>query len=128
MNQAYLCIFLALVFPLTMAAVAKFGGMRQGVIFDNHAPRSCLAMLSGWPQRANWAQQNCWEAFPIFAVSVFMAEQSGFPPGNLAVWSWIFIATRFVYVLCYLMDVAVLRSLCWGVGICVCFRLMLAAI
>ena len=128
MNQAYLCLLLAAVFPLVLAGLAKFGGKQLGVDYDNAAPRQSLARLAGWPQRANWAQQNSWEAFPVFVAAVLMALQAGLDAGSVALWAWIFIAARVAYAACYLLDLATLRSLCWAVGFGVSLRLMIAAI
>lgn len=127
MNQAYVCILLAALFPLILAGLAKAGGKKLGVAYDNAAPRQSLARLAGWPQRANWAQQNSWEAFPVFAAAVLMALQAGLPPGSVALWAWIFVAARLAYVACYLLDLATARSLCWVLGLGACLRLMVAA-
>jgi uncharacterized MAPEG superfamily protein len=57
--------------------------------FDNNRPREWLARQQGWRARAHAAQQNSWEAF----------------------------ATRLLYIWCYVMDFANLRSLIWLVGL-----------
>lgn len=128
MNIAYVCVLCAALMPLLLAGLAKYGGVRQGVDYDNSAPRLSLARLAGWAQRANWAQQNCWEAFPVFAAAVLMAQQAGVEQGALGVWCGLFLAARLAYVACYLLDLSSLRSLCWVVGFGVSMRLMVAAL
>jgi uncharacterized MAPEG superfamily protein len=127
-NTAYLCILIAALMPLLLAGAAKFGGLKNGVKYDNAAPRASLARLSGWPQRANWAQQNSWEAFAVFAAAVLMALQTGLAPSFVGTLGGIFIVARLAYALCYILDLAMLRSLSWALGFGVCLRLMVAAI
>lgn len=124
MSDAYLPVMIAALIPLFLAGLAKAGGLRSGVRYDNASPRESLARLSGWAQRANWAQQNSWEAFPVFAVAVLVALQSGVEPGIVARWGWIFILLRGAYIVCYLLGFASLRSLCWVAGFAVCLGLM----
>lgn len=128
MNLAYLCVLFAALMPILLAGLAKFGGKRLGVDYDNAAPRASLARLAGWPQRANWAQQNSWEAFPVFAAAVLMALQAGQDVAAVGVWACVFILARLAYALCYLLDLSNARSLCWLAGMGVCLRLMIAAI
>lgn len=128
MNTAYLCVLVAAVMPILLAGAAKFGGLKRGVNYDNSAPRDSLSRLDGWPQRANWAQQNSWEAFPVFAAAVLMALQAGLPSEVVGVWAIVFIVARLSYAACYVLDLANLRSLCWMAGFGICLRLMVAAI
>lgn len=124
MSSAYFPVMIAALLPLLLAAIAKAGGMRKGVHYDNATPRESLARLQGWPQRANWAQQNSWEGFPVFAAAVLMAMQAGADPQQVSVWAWAYVGLRLAYALCYLADFAAMRSLCWAVGFAVCLRLM----
>ncbi|NSL55260.1 MAPEG family protein [Uliginosibacterium aquaticum] len=128
MNVAYLCILIAALLPILLAGAAKAGGRKLGVSYDNAAPRASLSQLSGWPQRANWAQQNSWEAFPVFAAAVLMALQAGLDAHMVGLWASAFVFARCAYSVCYLLDLAVARSLCWMAGLFICMRLMMAAI
>ncbi|WP_374602437.1 MAPEG family protein [Niveibacterium sp.] len=128
MKISFLCILIAAIQPFLWAGAAKFGGQRSGTRYDNRAPRDTLAHLSGWPQRANWAQQNSFEAFPIFAAAVLMAYAAGVPAALIDFWAGCFIVARFAYFACYVANLATLRSLVWFVGVIACVRLMCAAI
>ncbi len=128
MNLAYLSILLTALMPILLAGAAKWGGAKQGVRYDNASPRNSLSRLSGWPQRANWAQQNSWEAFPLFAAAVLMALQAGISASDVGLWAGAFVLARCAYVVCYLFDWAGVRSLSWAAGFFICMRLMLAAI
>lgn len=128
MSQGVLCLILAVIFPIVFAGLAKWGGMRHGVSYDNGAPRESLARLSGWPQRAQWAQQNSWEALPVFAIGMLLAMHAQAPAATLAFWGWLFIAARVAYGVCYLAGFAGLRSLSWLLGFAISIRLMLLAL
>jgi uncharacterized MAPEG superfamily protein len=75
MTFAYWCVALAAFLPLVWVGAAKVGGTDHD--YDNARPRIFLANLSGWPQRANWAQANAYEAFPPFAAAVIIAGLAG---------------------------------------------------
>lgn len=128
MNIAFLCIILAAFMPILLAGVAKSGGHAAGLRYSNARPRETLSRLEGWPQRANWAQQNSWEALPIFAAAVLMASHAQVPQAMIEFWALVFIAARVVYALLYIINRPSLRSLVWCLGLFACFRLMFAAI
>ncbi len=65
MTWSYVCVLLAGFMPLLFTGYAKFTGPG----FNNRRPRDFLAGLEGARQRANAAQQNSFEAFPLFAAS-----------------------------------------------------------
>ncbi|MEC5396964.1 MAPEG family protein [Uliginosibacterium sp. H1] len=128
MNIAYACLIFAALSPLLLTLAAKAGGQVLGQRYNNRKPREGLAQLDGWPKRANWAQQNSWEALPLILAGVLMATQAGVPQATIDTWALVFVAARVAYVICYLADVHALRSLVWGIGTLACFRLMVAAL
>ncbi len=111
-DTVVLAVLIASLMPVICAGIAKWG--RKD--YDNHHPRAWYASLDGFAARANAAQQNCFEAFPFFAVGVLLAALSGVEGDTLEAVSWLFIAARVVYVACYLNDKASWRSISWLVG------------
>ncbi|UGA38573.1 MAPEG family protein [Chromobacterium haemolyticum] len=105
-------LLLAALLPLIWAGVAKAGSR-----VDNHKPREAMAQASGYRQRANWAQQNAWEAFPTFAAAVLVGGGMHVPPAFLDAAAAVFIAARVAHGLLYLADQASLRSLSWLIGL-----------
>jgi uncharacterized MAPEG superfamily protein len=105
------------------AGIAKRGA--KG--YNNHDPRAWLAKQEGHRARADAAQQNSFEAFPLFAIGVALAWHGGAELEALALWSWLFVALRVVYIGCYLADRASLRSLVWVLGLAVTIRLYFMA-
>lgn len=113
MTTALWCLMIAALLPILCTGIAKWGF--KG--FDNNRPRDWLARQEGWRSRANAAQQNSWEAFAIFSAAVLTAHVLAVPQARLDSIAVAFIAARLLYIWCYLMDFASLRSLVWLVGL-----------
>jgi uncharacterized MAPEG superfamily protein len=113
MNLPIASLLVAGAMPWICAGIAK-AGQRN---YDNHHPRDWLAKQTGYRARANAAQANCFEAFPMYAVGVLLALGSKVDIDQIQMWTGIFILARVVYVVCYLMDKDKLRSLAWLVGV-----------
>ncbi len=116
MTTAYWCVLLAALLPILWAGAAKAGGARSGSRYDNARPRESLGALSGWPARANYAQQNSYEALPPFAAGVIIAQLCNAPQSTIDTLAITFVVARVAYGLCYMADQAGLRSLVWLVG------------
>jgi uncharacterized MAPEG superfamily protein len=112
MTTAYWCVLVAGLLPYLATVTAKAGAR-----FDNRHPREWLARQTGWRARANAAQLNGFEAFPLFAAAVLVAHQVGAPQGRVDMLALTFVAARLAYLACYLADVHWLRSVAWFVGI-----------
>ena len=124
MTLADSCILVACLLPIVCAGIAKskgFGKPRREGGFDNHNPRQWLAGLAGWQARANAAQQNSFEALPLFVAGVLIAERLHAAQARVDVLAAVFVAVRVGYVGAYLTDRASLRSLLWlgGIGVSV---------
>ncbi|SEO50542.1 MAPEG family protein [Aquisalimonas asiatica] len=109
MPLAYWCILIAAFLPVVFAGIAKAGGSR----FNNRRPREWLAAQAGWRQRANWAQQNGFEAFPPFAAAVLTAQQLDAGQGVVNALALAFVLLRVLYGALYIADRHLLRSLAW---------------
>ena len=115
MTVALWCILIAIFLPYVCTAIAKAGG-RYG-LRDNHDPRDFLESLNGLGRRAHAAQLNSFEVTPAFAAAVIVAHLAGNAElVTINVLSVLFITSRLLYIICYLADWAVLRSLVWFVG------------
>lgn len=115
MTLALWCVLIAGLMPVLFAAAAKAGGRFTPA--NNRNPRDFLGTLEGWPQRANWAQQNSFEAFPLFAAAVLIAHMVQGPNAGADGLALGFIGLRLIYGLCYILDWSALRSLVWFGGI-----------
>jgi uncharacterized MAPEG superfamily protein len=113
MNLPTVSILVAGVMPWICAGIAKAGQKN----YDNHNPREWLARQTGYRARANAAQANCFEAFPLYAVGVLMAMLADVEMDQVELCAGIFIVARVAYVASYLMDKDKIRSLAWLVGV-----------
>jgi len=123
MTWSYVCVLLAGFMPLLFTGYAKFTGPG----FNNRRPRDFLAGLDGARQRANAAQQNSFEAFPLFAASVLMAHQAGVDSSTIDMLAIAYVPLRLAYGVLYVMDKASLRSLVWLLATLIWITLMVMA-
>lgn len=123
MSYIVLAVVIAGLLPIVCAGLAKWG-FRD---YDNRHPRAWLAAQEGWRARANAAQQNSFEAFPLFAASVAFALLAGADHAQVLPACWFFVAARVAYIACYVADKATLRTLCWMAGTGATLRLFALA-
>ncbi|MHC8356976.1 MAPEG family protein [Pseudomonas sp. LB3P81] len=116
MTVALWCILIAIFLPYLCTGVAKISGGYR--LKDNHDPRDFLDSLEGLGRRAHAAQLNSFEITPAFAAAVIVAHLAGNAElVTINVLSVLFITSRLLYIICYLADWHILRSLVWFVGL-----------
>jgi uncharacterized MAPEG superfamily protein len=123
MNFPIAAVLIAGVMPWICVGIAK-AGKRS---YDNHNPRQWLAQQTGYRARANAAQANCFEAFPLFAAGILLALYAEVPSEQVDLYAGIFIAARLAYIAFYLSDQDKLRSLAWLVGVGCSVALLVAS-
>lgn len=123
MNFPIAAVLIAGVMPWICVGIAK-AGKRS---YDNHNPRQWLAQQTGYRARANAAQANCFEAFPLFAAGILLALYAEVPSEQVDLYAGIFIAARVAYIAFYLSDQDKLRSLAWLVGVGCSVALLVAS-
>jgi len=114
MTLALWCVLAAGLMPYAATGIAKFSTKES---YDNRDPRAFLDRQTGLSRRADNAQKNCFEAFPLFAAAAIVAQMLQGPQDRIDALASIFIVARVVYVGCYLADAAALRSIAWLIGI-----------
>lgn len=109
---------------VVVASLIPLGAARSQADFqlsDLAAPRAMFERLPAWGKRANWAHQNCFEAFTLHAPACLLALVAalhGSPVGAIAVLAaWLHPALRLGYIGAYIANLPPLRSLCWAGGI-----------
>jgi uncharacterized MAPEG superfamily protein len=112
MTLPFWCVLIAGLLPYVATMIAK---SRRG--YDNAEPRAWLARQEGFRARAHAAQQNSFEAFPLFAAAVVIAHVRGAEQPAIELLALGFIAARVLYLAFYVANLALLRSLAWFVGI-----------
>lgn len=123
MTTLIICLFIAALLPFiakipVAIAMHKMGG------YNNNHPRAQQAKLTGFGARAFAAHQNAFESLLIFAPAVLLAiatQNTGVFIEQLAITH---IVARVLYNIAYLMNIGVIRSLIWGVGIVSSFTII----
>jgi uncharacterized MAPEG superfamily protein len=103
------CVLVASMLPYVWGTLSK-----STPSYDNSQPR--LQVKTGWRQRADWAQQNSWEALAPFAAAVIIAHWAHATQSNIDWLAGLFIVLRLLYGMAYLMNLSTLRSLIWSGG------------
>ena len=115
-DYSYYAILVAGLLPYCFTVIAKAGTMK---LEDNRDPRIFLESLDGYRRRADNAQKNSFESFPLFAAGVLVAHQGG---GELSLY-WLnglcvsYLVFRVLYGVAYLGDRPNFRSLFWAGGL-----------
>lgn len=113
---AFWCVFISGLMPIVWTFVAKLGPGSDFKSYNNNAPRMYLSKVTGMAQRANWAQQNSWEAFAPFAAAVIIAYLVGVSVKIIDSLALIFVFSRTAYGIAYICDRPNLRSIFWIIG------------
>jgi uncharacterized MAPEG superfamily protein len=116
------CVLAAGLLPYVVTMIAK---SRRG--FDNTNPRAWLQDQQGFRQRANSAQMNSFEAFPLFAAAVIIATYVQAPQSAVDMLAAGFVIARILYIVCYVGNLAALRSVVWFAGLACCLALFIVA-
>ncbi len=120
MTIANTCVLVAAVLPIVTVGLAKgstAGKKRREGGYDNNHPRQWEAKLEGWQARATAAQNNGFEALPLFVFAVLAAQLAGLDQARTDMLAMAFIGVRVLYTVTYLANLAALRSLVWAAGL-----------
>ena len=102
---------------VVVASLVPLGAARSQADFtiaDLAAPRAMADRLPEWGKRANWAHQNGFEAFTLFAPAVLLCLVSHVNAPAAITAAWIHPALRLAYIGAYVANLPPLRSLCWA--------------
>lgn len=108
-------MLLAALLPLFAAAASKAGGKA----FDNNNPRLWLARQEGWRARGDAAQKNLFEGLPFFFAAVLFALYTQTDISRLITLMALWVLLRLVYIVVYLADYAMVRTLIWTAALAV---------
>lgn len=111
MSWIILIITLACLLPYVFSMIAKLSAGFRGQ--DNENPRQFLSQTTGLAARANAAQQNSFESLPLFIAAMLLAEYLVVPSYTIIILGTAYLVFRVLYGVCYLANLATLRSLIW---------------
>ncbi len=111
MTIGYWSVLAMIIFPYIFTAIAK-----SNKNFNNHEPREYLSKLEGWRKRAHFVQLNSFEIAPAFGIAVIIAHLTHTVQPTIDKIAIVFVVSRIIYAICYLNDLALLRTLFWTIG------------
>lgn len=125
-DTAIIAMLIACLLPFGFAILAKvLGGFKA---IDNKAPREFFAKTTGISARANAVQANSFETLPMFLAGVILAMYCFVPQTIINSLACFYLLLRVVYGVCYLTNLATLRSIFWAASMgCVIMLFVLSA-
>ena len=120
MPTILIVLFVFSLMPIALAWVAAYYRYQQFGRCDNRHPRLQQSQLEGAGARAMGAQQNTWETLIIFSMVVFIAYASGVDLHTLSGAATLFMLFRVLYVIAYLANYSLTRSIIYTLGMCCC--------
>jgi uncharacterized MAPEG superfamily protein len=106
------CVLIAGLLPYVATAISK-----AGADYDNRDPRAWLAQQHGYRRRAGAAAMNGFEALPLFAAAVLIAQLLHAPQSSANLLAIGFIVARSLHLASYLAGWSTLRSVAWFAGL-----------
>ena len=112
MQTVVACLLAATFMPMMCAWIASYHRYQQfdGKV-DNKMPRIQSSKLEGVGHRAYAAQQNCWEALAVFSAALLALHMSSVVLASVATLCTVFVLLRAAYIVCYLTNQDIFRSL-----------------
>ena len=117
MYTLILCLFIACLLPYVAKIPVAFAMFKRPGGYDNHYPRTQQAHLSGFGARAMAAHQNSFESLIIFSAAVLTAISTERSTETIQILAIVYVVSRFIYLLFYLLNLAFLRSSIWAIGL-----------
>lgn len=127
MTIPFWCVLIVILIPIVLSTVGGAFRVRQLGVLDNKHPRQQAALLEGAGARAYAAQQNAWEAVPVFGLAVVIAHLAGADPAASATTAVAFVGARIAHAILYLANLDVLRSIIFLVSLVCVVRLFVLA-
>ncbi|MFM2580511.1 MAPEG family protein [Vibrio fortis] len=123
MNTLIYCLIAAALLPYlakipVAIAMNKLGG------YDNNHPREQQAKLQGFGARALAAHQNAFESLIVFSAAILLAIATNTVNESVQLFAILHIGFRVAYHILYLVNIGVMRSICWAVAIGSSFFIM----
>ena len=111
--------FGALLFSIILLYIARFSARHE--FKDLGSLRLMFDRFPAWGKRASWAQQNSFEAFTIHAPAALLAvvavlSGNALPAITVAA-AWAHPVLRVIYIIAYLFNVPIARSVAWLLGL-----------
>lgn len=124
MTTLIVCLFIAMILPYLVKLPIGYAMQKARGGYNNRHPREQQASLTGVGARAVGAHHNCFESLIIFSTAVLTALVTNHVSSTIQILAVVYIVSRFIYILFYLMDLASSRSTVWFIGLMCCLSIM----
>ncbi len=127
MTTLVVCALLAVLMPYfakipVAIAMAKLGQ------YDNKHPRSQQAKLTGFGARTLAAYQNCFESLAVFAVAIAVVLGTNSVNAVTETLTVTHIVSRTLYCIFYWLNLDIIRSLVWFIGLGTAMAMIIVSI
>jgi uncharacterized MAPEG superfamily protein len=119
MTLLLVCLFIVVLLPY-LAKLPVGYAMNQLGGYDNSHPREQQAKLEGFGARALAVHQNSFEALAVFSAAILSAVATHNNSLLIQVLAIVYVLSRIIYHVLYLMNLATFRSIAWFVGYICC--------
>jgi uncharacterized MAPEG superfamily protein len=116
MTTLVVCALLAVLMPY-LAKVPVAVAMAKLGRYDNKHPRSQQAKLTGFGARALAAHQDCFESLTVFAVAIAVVLGTNSVNAVTETLAVTHIVSRTLYCIFYWLNLDIIRSLVWFIGL-----------
>jgi len=121
-------VFVSFLYIFVSKLPVNFAQSYEGKGYDNSKPRLQQGRLTGWGARAVGAHQNSFEAFSPFAAAVIIATFSKVPVVLVIKLGFVFVTSRLVYHILYLINWSLPRTLIFYFGLMATAKVFVLAI
>jgi len=127
MTTLVVCALLAVLMPYfakipVAIAMAKLGQ------YDNKHPRSQQAKSTGFGARTLAAHQNCFESLAVFAVAIAVVLGTNSVNAVTETLTVTHIVSRTLYCIFYWLNLDIIRSLVWFIGLGTAMAMIIVSI
>lgn len=123
MTVLIVCLFFSMLMPYLSKLPVAYAMQKAGG-YDNAYPREQQARLQGFGARAVAAHQNSFESLLVFSIAALTALVTDHTSVTMQGLAIVYVISRVVYHLFYLMNWASWRSAIWFIGLGCCMVMM----
>ncbi|MDI1351331.1 MAG: MAPEG family protein [bacterium] len=123
MTVLMVCLFIGVLFPF-LSKLPVVYAMKHTGHYDNQHPRHQQAQLVGFGARAVAAHQNSFESLIVFSTAVLTALVTQHFSLTIQILVIVYLISRVIYHILYLLNYASLRSLVWFIGLLSCLSVI----
>lgn len=117
MTVLIVCLFIACLLPYLAKIPLAIAMNREAKGYDNYNPRTQQTTLTGFGARALAAHQNSFESLIVFSAAILTALATQHLTPRIQDCAILYVVSRCIYHVFYLLNWASLRSFIWAIGL-----------